>query len=349
MKKTILVFAGILAIATAVCAQETPTVEKQIDRLEETLYGQVRRGSLLGRLDSVEKELYGTNLQGSLAERQGAHIDFLEKGTNGQPSLLFKMSVAEWGLEVLNNSHLPLIDRIPIVEKRLEGNSMEDRPIAMRVERVLGLVDSEPISSDAVDLPAGSVVRLQLMETLKPSVTKKGDKVLMRVTHNVLVNDKLVIPVGAPAEAVVTSVKKPSFFGRPSEIRFSINSLRTLGAESIPLTEGQASKEASDFEMSYVSAAGTSLVGALVLGPIGLAGGFLIRGNAKEIPAGSVMYAETREAMKVPAYNVPAALRPLIRENTYVDIISGEKSELKAGEKPSEKTSPKKDSEVDSL
>lgn len=351
MKKTMLAVALIVAVATAACAEEPSNVEKQIDRLEETLYGQIRKGSLISRLDNVEKELYGTNLQGSLAERQGAHIDFIERGSDNQPSLLYKMSVAEWGLEILNNAHLPLIDRIPIVEKRLEGNSLEDRPIAMRVERVLGMVDSEPINREIVELPAGTVVRLQLMETLKPSVTKKGDRVLMRATHNVLVNDKLVVPVGAPAEAVVTSVKKPSFFGRPSEIRFSINSLRTLGAETLPLTEGESSKQATEFEMSYVSAAGTSLVGALVLGPIGLAGGFLIRGNAKEIPAGSVMYAETQEAVRVPAYNVPQALRPLIREIKYIDVLNGGQVDIGSGEKPAaaEKPAPKKDTEADNL
>ena len=63
-----------------------------------------------------------------MAERESAHIDYLEKGTEGQPSLLYKMSVAEWGLEIFNNADKPLVERIPVVEKRLEGSSMEDKP-----------------------------------------------------------------------------------------------------------------------------------------------------------------------------------------------------------------------------
>jgi len=348
MKK---ILAAIVAVfvygASAFAAAESA---KLIDQLEQTVYGSVRSGGLVSRIDAVEKDLYGTKLQGTLAERQAAHIDFVENGSNGQPSLLFKMSVAEWGLEILNNAALPLVERIPVVEKRLEGNVMTDRPVAMRVERVLGMVVSDPVTSVPVELPAGTVARLQLMQTLKPSVTKKGDVILLRLTHNIVSGGKLVVPAGAPAQAVVTSVRKPGMFGRPSEIKLAVKTLRTLGQETLPLTQGEESKKATDFEASYAAAAGTSLVGAIALGPLGLAGGFLIRGNAKEIPAGAIMYAQTAAAQTVGSYTVPESLRSLLGDK-YYDVIGGTGTTPKdSPDKKTKQPAPsKKETELDNL
>ncbi len=335
MKKVLaaLVFCSFLCAAAS--ADTNGEGVQQIDQLEEALYGKVRTGSLLTRLDDVEKDLYGTKLQGTLAERQSAHIDFVEKGANGQPSLLYKMSIAEWGLEILNNATKPLVERATAVEEHLEGTAMSDRPVAMRVERTLGMVVSDPVTSVPVSLPAGTVARLQLMETLKPAVTKKGDKVLMRVTHNISADGKLIVPAGAPATAIVTSVKKPRSFGRPSEIKIEVRDLRTLGSQVLPMTAGEASKQATEFEASQAAALGTSIVGAVALGPLGLAGGFLFRGKAKDVPAGTVVYAETASAQTVEAYPVPEPLMGLLAEK-YYDIVGG--AEVKLQKKPADET-----------
>jgi hypothetical protein len=351
MKKTLAIALAAFFCCAPAFSADNPGTTMLIDQLEKSVYGEVRTGSLVSRLDAVEKDLYGTQLQGTLAERQAAHIDFVEKGSNGQPSLLFKMSVAEWGLELLNNGALPLVARIPVVEQRLEGAPMEDRPVAMRVERVLGMVVSDPVSSVPVEVPAGTVARLQLMQTLKPAVTKKGDVVLFRLTHNIAIGNDLVVPAGSPAEAVVTSVKKPRSFGRPSEIKLSVRKLFTLGGEALPMREGDESKKATEFEASYAAAAGTSLVGALALGPLGLAGGFLVRGKAKDVPVGAVLYAETASAQTVGAYPVPESLRPLLA-GKYVDIVTGGKVGLKktdGDESTASSPAKKKESEIDSL
>lgn len=353
MKKIGIVLLLCSLLGSAANAGIDTITAKQIDRLENVIYGSVRSGGLISRLDNVEKDLYGTKLQGTLAERESAHIDYLEKGTEGQPSLLYKMSVAEWGLEIFNNADKPLVERIPVVEKRLEGIAMEDKPIAMRVERVLGMIVSNPVTSEPIEVPAGKVVRLQLMETLKPSVTKKGDRILLKLTHNLIVNNKLVVPVGAPAEGLVTSVKKPRSFGRPSEIKISVKSLKTLGDPTLSLSEGEASKKATEFEASYAAAAGTSLVGALALGPLGLAGGLFIRGNAKEVPAGAIIYSEIEKNILVPAYPIPVSLAALANDK-YVDVLSGktvklQKVDKEKGNLENVTEHPKKATEIDSL
>ena len=67
---------------------------QMLDKIEIIVFGNQRSGGLVGRLDEVEKTVFGRELPGSLTERQAALLDFLEKGSGGQPSLLFKMSVA---------------------------------------------------------------------------------------------------------------------------------------------------------------------------------------------------------------------------------------------------------------
>lgn len=337
MKRILTAFLFVLSCTFPVFASEEPMPGKQIDYLEQVVYGSTRNGGMLTRLDNIEKDLYGMQLNGSLAERQAAHVDFLKDGANGQPSLLFKMSVAEWGLEMPNNAALPLEERIPLVEKRLAGTNLGDKPLAMRVERVLGMIITDPVSWEKVTVPAGTVARLQLMETLSPSKVKKGDKVLFRLTRNIVIGNKLVASVGAPAEAVITKVRKPRSFGRPSEIHVKISSLDTLGSQILPMVEGENSKKATEFEASYAAAAGTSLAGALAFGPVGLVGGFFIKGNAHDIPAGAIMYVETEKDCSVFAYPVPTSLDSLLSTKD-IDLMTGR--EIKAPALPDTQAAP---------
>ncbi|MDY3868445.1 MAG: hypothetical protein SOZ52_03675 [Pyramidobacter sp.] len=353
MKKICAALFLIVFICGVSWADDDP-LDKQIDRLENIVYGSSPRpGGLINRLDAVEKDLYGTELQGSLADRQSAHIDFLEHGSNGQPSLLFKLSVAEWGLELPNGAHNPLGLRISEIEKRLEGVPQDGKPLAMRVERAIGMIISEPVAWEQLQIPEGTVVRLALLETLKPAVVKKDDTVKFCLTENLLIGDRLVAPRGAPALGRILSVRKPGMFGRPSQIKIQIESLNTVGADTLPLTEGKQAQKAAEFEASYAAAAGTSLVGAIALGPLGLVGGAFIRGNAKEIPAGTIVYAQTASAASVYAYPVPESLKSLAEDKRYLVVSKEQKVELQAPEKmprtaPAE-TEPAPKKEIDSL
>ena len=220
----------------------------------------------------MEKDLYGTELQGSLADRQSAHIDFLEKGSDGQPSLLFKLSVAEWGLEVVNNAALPLAERIPVVERRLEGASQEGKPMAMRVERVLGLVVSDPITWQLMPVPSGTVVRLALMETLRPAVARKTTPSGLPYAEPAYRRQAGGASRRAGPGADPCSPEARRFRASLGNQNSGWSRLSTLGADVLPLTEGESRKKPRNFEASYAAAAGTSLIGAIALGPVGPCG-----------------------------------------------------------------------------
>ncbi len=313
MKKILLALMVLLLSLNTAYGDDESLMFQQVDHLETILYGQIRTGGLIARLNTVERDLFGRELPGSIAERQTALINFLESGTNGQPSLLFKLGVAEWALGQRNGALEPLVRRIPVLEERLEGASMADRPLAMRVERVLSLVVSDVVMWEPVTIPQGTVLRMELLDTLTPAQSRKGDPLRFAVTHDLVIGDHLAVSRGSNAWGEVQLVRRPSSFGRPSEIKISVDNLIPLGAPSLPMGIGSKAKKASEFEMSYVAAAGTSIAGAIAFGPLGLVGGFFIRGNAKEVPAGTVVYAETMETVTVPAYPVPEGLRAMLQ------------------------------------
>jgi len=305
----------LIAVVPPVRAQDDSSNFQVMTRVEQLVYGGERTGGLIDRLNSVERDMFGRELPGSIAERQTALLTFIEKGTEYQPSLLFKLGVAEWAVERRIDSLAPVVRRVDALEVQLEGTPQVDRPVTMRLERVLGLLLSEPVTIAEVELPAATIVRASLAHSLSPKTAKKGDPVDMVLHSDLVIKSNLIAPKGSRVTAVVTEVTKPRSFGRPAEVKVGVESLYTIGSQQIPLTFGEESKQAVEAESAQLAAAGTSVVGALLLGPVGLVGGFLIRGDLKELPAGSVVFSQTVDAEKVGAYPVPLGLQGLLKKS----------------------------------
>jgi hypothetical protein len=115
----------------------------------------------------------------------------------------------------------------------------------------------------------------------------------------------------------VRDVKQPRAFGVPGEVRLDFRALLPLGPQRPPVMVGAAAKKATDDAKKnrdrgaggIIGAGAASIGGAIILGPIGLLGGALIRGNSVKIPEGSIMFLETSGDVRVSAYPVPASLR----------------------------------------
>ena len=75
---------------------------------------------------------------------------------------------------------------------------------------------------------------------------------------------------------------------------------------------GEEAEKASKADDSVIAAAGASFVGAILLGPLGFAGGMLVKGDVKDIPAGTPFYLETAKVATVRAYPVPEILQSII-------------------------------------
>lgn len=281
-----------------------------LERIETIIYGSKREGGLLNRLNDVEKTIFGRELPGSLTERQTALIDFLERGTDTQPSVLFKLSVAEWGVSQEIHPTWPLTKRIDSMEAILEGAN-QPGPLVSRLERLLMKLLPEGIVATQFELPKETIVKGILRDTLTVRNVKVGDIIILALNEQIMIGDMLVAPKGGRVFAHITTVKPPRSFGRSSVIEMEIDGVEVLGPYVVPVNIGDAAKKAMETDSAMIGAAGASLAGAVLLGPVGLAGGFLIRGNDKQLKEGTLFYAQTSEATPITAYQIPSQISPL--------------------------------------
>jgi len=322
MKKKLVLFSLILvsvilisAVCFAVEGDEEPSTLQLLDRTESMVFGEGRTGGLIARLTDLEISMFGRELPGSISDRQNALVNFIEKGTPAQPPMLFKLGVAEWVLNQKVFPMEPIEARISKLEKILEGVSMESKPLAMRLERLLGLLLAENITWQDTEVPDATVLKAELMESLAPGSVKVGEPVRMSLAEDLVMGTNLIASRGSIIEAHVNKVQKPRSFGRPSEIEIAFDHLLPLGPEKILLTMGEESEEKTKAEKTQIAAVGTSFIGAILLGPVGLAGGFLVRGDAKEIPEGTQLYIQTSELTRVSSYPVPLGLQGMLVED----------------------------------
>ncbi len=281
-----------------------------LERIETIVYGSPRDGGLMNRLNDVEKATFGRELPGSLTERQTALIDFLEKGTGTQPSLLFKLSVAEWGIEQQIHPTWSLSKRVDSMEGILEG-TIQAGPLVSRVERLLTKLLPDGIAAVQFNLPKETIVKAVLLDTLTVRNVKVDDIIILGLNEQIVVDDVLVAPKGSRVFGHITKVKPPRSFGRAAVIEMQIDSVEVLGPSVVPVNLGEAAKKAMDIDSGVIGAAGASFGGALLLGPIGLAGGFLIRGNDKQLKEGTAFYVQTVEGAEIQGYKIPQQITPI--------------------------------------
>ena len=297
--------------------EEQSTSMQMMERVETIVYGEPGRGGLIDRLNTIERELFGRDLPGSISERHAAILNFLETGSPEQPSMLFKLGVAEWLVGDISQVRRGALTRVERLETNLDGTMQYGRPLAMRVERLLASLVTDTVTFREVVLPTATVLRVQFLRELGPATAKRGDIVDLVLTNDLLVGNVLVAPKGSLVDTVIREVRQPRHFGVPSDIRFDFRSLIPLGPQRPVVTYGEEAKKATEEaqkgrdrgEGAIIGAAGASLGGALLLGPLGLPLGFLVRGSALKIPQGTVMFLETSGDIEVVGYPVPGGLR----------------------------------------
>lgn len=282
-----------------------------IDRVETIVYGASQPGGLLPRLSQVEKDLFGRELPGSLTERQQALQSFVEDGTPTQPSLLFKMGVAEWVTLRRTNPSRPMTERVNTLEKTLE-DQYQSGALSARLERILAKLLPGGVAAANVQVPAHTVLKAKFLQTLTVRNVKKGDVIELELNEDCIVGGALAAPTGNRIFAEVTKVKMPRSFGRPSEIGVEFKTVEALDGHMAAVYIGPAAKRAMEIDSAAVGAGAASIFGAVLIGPVGLAGGFLVRGSDKQIPEGTLAYVETTEQAGVLGFQVPTTMNNVV-------------------------------------
>lgn len=296
IKKAILA-AGISLLCLApVYAEEPATLTDRIDRVDEVIYGSAQDGSLISRVDNADNLIYGTgNSSASGLDNRitNLYTDVVKSDNDAQPSIATRVNAMEYYLtdEIKSDS---LKTRIGDLETKVYGAEKKgalDQRLANLEKSVYG---DQHYEMKTVELPANTVFKISLNDDVSSKTNQVGDPVTFTVQEDVSVGNVLVLPKGSQGSGVVTKVSRPKSFGRSGALDVSFDQVFSVDDEVIPTVLGPEAKEKLKMEAAAV---GASTIGALALGPIGLVGGFFVKGKDVSLPAGSTLYIETQEAV----------------------------------------------------
>ena len=296
MNKKILTAAISMCLVFPAFAAEPATISGRMDRVDQVVYGEIKDGSLLDRISSVDNLIYGKgNMTGDgLDDRvSNAYLDVVNSGNDAAPSISARTNALEYYLtdEVKREA---LADRIGNLEKTVFGKEKTGAIDQRSAELEKAVYGDQHFEMKEVLLPEKTVFKIAINDKVSSKTNMVGDEITFTVREDVKVGNNLVLPKGSQGSGVITKVSQPKSFGRSGKLDISFDQVFSLDDEPIPTVLGPEAKEKLKMEAAAV---GASAVGALALGPIGLVGGFFVKGKDVEIPAGTELYIQTQSSV----------------------------------------------------
>ena len=264
------------------------TADDKLAAVETTLYGAVQTGPLLDRINKLEKDYEGGHPGGSIMDRINDLYDATYDNSNG-PSLITQMNALEWAVSHKVSMEC-MQDRVNAMEMSLRGKTSE----GTFKHRVEGLSQdafgSKTIPLVQTNIPANTLAKVSLVYRLNAKNLKVGDVVRLQAAEDVVEDGMLLFTQGAAGEAVVTKVSQAKNFGRNAEIELDFKYLTAVDGRQLNMVLGEESKKSME---QLGMAAGASVAGMLVLGPIGIIGGAFVQGKNIDLPEGTELYIQT--------------------------------------------------------
>jgi hypothetical protein len=143
---------------------------------------------------------------------------------------------------------------------------------------------------ERVTVPGGSEVVLAFDQELSSKTAKVGDIVRLHVRDDVFSEGKLILSRGTPVTGVISKVDKRKRYGVNAEVMISLNPVQSTFRQMLPIEPRTAGKALSGEKTGKAAAATAG--GAIVLGPVGLAGGYFIHGKSVSIKPGDTFDTE---------------------------------------------------------
>lgn len=155
----------------------------------------------------------------------------------------------------------------------------------IRTMGVAGLFAAMALAGAQTTVPTGTEVMLKFEQTVSSKTAKAGDQVKFTVAKDVTYGGKTVLKAGTPVKGVIENVTKRDRFGKNARIRLVLNPVNGVSLE--PRDKGKPFSGSKTDKAAIASGAG-----ALILGPLGLAGGYFVTGKSVNIKVGDTLRTE---------------------------------------------------------
>lgn len=167
----------------------------------------------------------------------------------------------------------------------------------------LAAAEGEPgaaIPAGHAYIPKGVDLRVETVRDMSSGDLKTGAIVPLRMTHNLMINGVVVVPVGTRVDGEITKASKAGAFGHSGKLVLAVRSVETVNGVTVPL---QASLE--KHHGNEDGAIGVALF-------VSLLGGAFMKGRNAFIPAKYQIEAEVAADtdLGIPLANLAEAMNP---------------------------------------
>lgn len=270
-------------------AQSVGTPLAYLNEIETILYGKAQPGAVITRVESIEREIYGSPREGAIMARIDQASEFLD-GSQNATSLKLQLNLVEWGFLAKLTSGSPLLVRLENIETEFFGipqtGSLKDR-----IEQMMMFVwGTTSLDMKPVTVPKETLLEVELLTTVDSGKNKVGDKVPYRVSRDLVIDGRVVVPRGAEGIGEITEVVSKGSLGRNGRVVIDFRNVPAFDGKEIRIL---ISEKATEQNMSLELAAGASMAGVVLLGPVGLVGGYFVKGQDVQIASGAKFFVET--------------------------------------------------------
>ncbi|MCI6869356.1 MAG: hypothetical protein MR853_01290 [Selenomonadales bacterium] len=296
---TVLLSAMFLLSSMGMAFAEVPnTAEGKLAAIEITLYGQEQTGPLAERIKRVEEEYEGADSSSSMMNR----INYLYNYTydnSATPSLVTQMNALEWAISHQISAE-SMVKRVAMMEGIIQGKPSEGT-LHSRIEALAQFAfGTAEIPLTQVEVPMNTLARISLLSPINAKNLKVGDVIKYQASEDVIEDNMLIFAKGAYGEGVITKVEQAGNFGRDAKVDAEFKTLTAVDATVMDMNLGQ---EAQEQMKNMAMAAGASIAGMVLLGPIGIIGGAFVHGKNIDLPEGTEFYIQTSRDTVI--YGIP--------------------------------------------
>lgn len=293
MKKQLALTIIASIMTSAVFAAPTTVMEKT-NAMETAVYGSAQEGAIVDRVNQLDDTVYGAQKGGTVSDK----VDQLYASVVGEGnsiSVRQELDVLEYTFqkEVTPGS---MLDRLSRLERNVNGR-VNTGSIESRISTLKTKINGSDVklTNQIGTIAADHVFKVRLTDPVSTKTNQLGDSLGFVVAEDIMDGDVLLVPNGTPGTATITSLKKARSFGRNGNIDMAFN-IPVMDGSEFTAVQGDEAKERTKGE---IKAAGASVAGAVLLGPVGLVGGLFVKGKSVELPAGTEIYVQPQDVVTV--------------------------------------------------